>query len=149
MDDLWRILSNFEEYFHSLTSCVGHVIPKERSYGPVFDNEDSFILQVFGAQDIKIWENPAGRLPPFTSEDSDDFDPESLGEPKESVSMRIGDCLYLPRGFVFSGTEIGTSQSYFLKISVNLDNSCADWMVQNINTIISRTALKPENSFLR
>ena len=126
------------------------MIPKGREYGPQFDNQDNFILQVCGSQEIKVWENPGAPLPPFTSDESSELDPDTLGEEKEKIKIRIGDCLYLPRGFVFSGSEsTGSGQSYFIKISINLDNSCADWMCQNINTIISKTALKPNNHFIR
>jgi len=69
------------------------VLAKGKSYGPQFDNTDNFILQLNSTQEIKIWENPEGKLPPFNSEDHE-LNESDLGEPLETISMRVGKVLY-------------------------------------------------------
>ena len=91
-DDLWRILSDLEAFFQSVISCYVSVLAKSKTYGPQFDNTDNFILQLNSTQEIKIWENPEGKLPPFNSDDHE-LNESELGEPLETVSMRVGKVL--------------------------------------------------------
>merc|ERR1712131_258464 len=147
-DDLWRILSDLEAFFQSVISCYVSVLARGKTYGPQFDNTDNFILQLNSTQEIKIWENPEGKLPPFNSDDHE-LNETDLGEPLETISMRVGDCLYLPRGFVYSGVSSEAASSFSLNLALNQDMSSADWLVQNLNTVISKTAMRPSSVKLR
>ena len=82
-----------EAFFQSVISCYVSVLAKGKSYGPQFDNTDNFILQLNSTQEIKIWENPEGKLPPFNSDDHE-LNESDLGEPLETISMRVGKVRY-------------------------------------------------------
>ena len=75
-----------------MISCYVSVLAKGKTYGPQFDNTDNFILQLNSTQEIKIWENPEGKLPPFNSDDHELNEPD-LGQPLETISMRVGKVL--------------------------------------------------------
>ena len=88
-------------------------------------------------------------MPPFGAEE---IEPDvELGEPLDTVELRQGDCLYIPRGVVYETKTPaeGLASSYQLLIQTNQDQSCADWMVQNLNTIISKTAMTVNAEQLR
>ena len=88
-------------------------------------------------------------MPPFGAEELD-ADVE-LGEALDTVELRQGDCLYVPRGVVYETKTPadGVASSYQLLIQFNQDQSNADWLVQNLNTIISKTAMTVNAERLR
>jgi Cupin superfamily protein len=64
---------------------------------PHYDSDNSFVLQISGAKDWKIFHTevalpigPQGHL----------VDADTLGEPSRRLTMRPGDLLYVPRGLV-------------------------------------------------
>jgi len=148
-DDLWRLVSHLEEYWQSVVSLKALATPKEAQYGPRFDNQDTFLLQLSGSATCRIWPNPEAKLPPFGAEELD-ADVE-LGEALDTVELRQGDCLYVPRGVVYETKTPadGVASSYQLLIQFNQDQSNADWLVQNLNTIISKTAMTVNAERLR
>ena len=124
-------------------------MPKDAQYGPRFDNQDTFVLQLTGSSTCRLWPNPEAKLPPFGAEE---IEPDvELGEALDTVELRQGDCLYIPRGVVYETKTPaeGLASSYQLLIQTNQDQSRADWMVQNLNTIISKTAMTVNAEQLR
>ena len=92
-----------------MISCYVSVLAKGKSFGPQFDNTDNFILQLNSTQEIKIWENPEGKLPPFNS-DEHELNETDLGEPLESISLRVGKVLN-----EFNTIENGIALDLFLR----------------------------------
>lgn len=65
-----------------------------------FDYHDVFVVQLGGSKRWRIWEPlPRTVNPVKGSHAIANPTPDELGEPMLDVTMRPGDCLYLPRGF--------------------------------------------------
>lgn len=78
-----------------------------------FDFHDVFVVQLDGAKRWRLWapldrtELPVrdGARPPMPSWDE-------LGEPLMDLTLRAGDCLYLPRGFPHAAEALASSSAH-------------------------------------
>ena len=78
-----------------------------------FDFHDVFVLQLDGRKRWRVWEPLPRTHQPVRSgpkEPMPTFD--ELGEPALDLTLRAGDCLYLPRGFPHAAETIDAASSH-------------------------------------
>jgi ribosomal protein L16 Arg81 hydroxylase len=93
-----QLTREFQAVFFARLEVHLFVTPaRAQGLAPHYDSDDSFVLQISGAKDWKIFNTevalpigPQGHL----------VDAGKLGEPSRRLTMRPGDLLYVPRGLV-------------------------------------------------
>jgi len=106
---------------NNLALDLGHAVQVNAYLSPVaakglelhFDFHDVFVLQLDGCKRWRVWEPLARTLQPVRSgpkEAMPTFD--ELGEPAMDLTLRAGDCLYLPRGFPHAAETVDAASSH-------------------------------------
>jgi len=145
-DDFWRVMAALEEAFGALVGANIYWTPKStQGLAPHWDSIDAFVLQLNGTKKWKLWKNPEMELPPGAA--SVDLNPEELGEPTAEVELAPGDLLYMPRGLVHCAVSGEEESSIHATFSVNENQSAANWLSVNFNSLLDRLA--EEQRFLR
>lgn len=113
-DNLWRLCASLEGSLGCLVGCNQYVTPPgKQGLAPHYDDVEIFVLQVQGEKIWKLYEKKEYML---ANAPSGDLLETSLGAPPSmEVTLRPGDCLYMPRGTVHHATA--SSQSSHLTIS--------------------------------
>lgn len=119
LDQRWSPISMLAR---GLEDDLGHRVgvnayftpPRSQGFLPHADDHDVFILQMEGAKTWRIY-NPLIELP--TREIPQEAIRRSLGAPARVVTLRPGDLLYLPRGWIH---ECSTSRSASLHLTVGI-----------------------------
>jgi hypothetical protein len=113
-DNLWRLCASLEGSLGCLVGCNQYITPPgKQGLAPHYDDVEIFVLQVQGEKLWKLYEKKEFML---ANAPSGDLLETSLGAPPSmEVTLRPGDCLYMPRGTVHHATA--SSQSSHLTIS--------------------------------
>lgn len=141
-DDLWRVIADLEETFQTLVGAKARIQPaKSKALPPVFNSTDSFIQQLNGKCFVKIWKASEIDLAP---EDTiEEFKEDEMREADETLELAPGDMLYIPRGAVFStALENENESSSYLHLTMNSQNTVAQWLNVNFPTFLDKTAFQ-------
>ncbi|MET0460785.1 MAG: cupin domain-containing protein [Ilumatobacteraceae bacterium] len=106
---------------NNLALDLGHAVQINAYLSPVaakglelhFDFHDVFVLQLDGRKRWRVWEPLARTHQPVRGgpkEPMPTFD--ELGEPAMDLTLRAGDCLYLPRGFPHAAETVDAASSH-------------------------------------
>jgi len=123
-----------DEYFHHVFAVVYLTPPDSFAVRMHNDDQDVFLLQVWGTKHWTILNAPT--MLPYTEEmvgKDDPVPPEAVGEPIMSFDMQAGDVLYIPRGFLH---EASTSAEPSLHITVTMPTSDYCWGVQLVKHLM-------------
>jgi hypothetical protein len=106
---------------NNLALDLGHAVQINAYLSPAaakglelhFDFHDVFVLQLDGCKRWRVWEPLARTNQPVRSgpkEPMPTFD--ELREPAMDLTLRAGDCLYLPRGFPHAAETVDSASSH-------------------------------------
>jgi ribosomal protein L16 Arg81 hydroxylase len=87
--------------------------PHAKGFTPHWDHQEAFILQLWGS---KHWKIERERRSFWTGNDERDDDLDLRGDP-DSVTLKPGDLIYIPRGFVHA-VEAGPEPSLHITLEV-------------------------------
>ena len=126
-DEVWAMVAQLEEYFGCGGGCNSYLTPAGcQGFAPHWDDVDAFILQVEGVKHWRIYapRSPDEALPRFSSPN---FAQDELGgEPLAEVTLRPGDLLYLPRGFIHQAESDAEHDSLHLTLSTGRQHTWRD-----------------------
>jgi ribosomal protein L16 Arg81 hydroxylase len=92
-----RLCRTMEQLFHFPSGANLYLTPpKSQGFSAHYDTHDVFVLQISGEKRWDIWA-PTYSLP---LRESNQPVPRDLAGPAESILLKPGDLLYLPRGFI-------------------------------------------------
>lgn len=137
----WPALIDFSQ---QLAADLGHPVqvnayvtpPQNTGFSDHYDVHDVFVLQVEGE---KLWQvrSPVNELPlrdqPWEQRKSD-VTRAAAQPPLLEFTMRPGDCLYLPRGFLHSATALGG-------VSTHLTIGVHPWTLHHLASDLASAAL--------
>ncbi len=119
------------------TGANAYLSPKNgQGFMPHFDTHDVFVLQTEGSKKWSVY----GRYRDFPQcSDKTRIAADSLGKPVCSYTMKGGDLLYIPRGFVHEANTVG---SVSLHITLGVHSLC--WSDLIAEVIESATEADPK-----
>jgi len=129
-----RLCTDFATTFHATTKSVGFITPpRSKGHGPHYDAFEGFIVQTHGTKTWYLYE----QVKPLPTRPQGLRD-EDLGEQIMCVTLRPGDCLYVPWAFphhAIAGDEI----SCHLTVTV-IQPSWSQVLIQLMKSAIPREA---------
>jgi len=116
---MWRPVSilcrNIEALLNYSADTNVYLTPKSsQGFKPHYDTHDVFILQISGFKHWRLYSNPI--VLPLSSQKYDSTQ-YNIGEPLQEFTVKPGDLIYIPRGFVH---EALTSDTHSLHITLGL-----------------------------
>ena len=106
-EPIWRFISLLEEFFGCGGGANVYATPpgNKQGFAPHWDDIDAWILQLDGAKRWRVYAPLSinETLPRYSSHNLDESE---LGTMIGEVTLRAGDVLYLPRGFVHQAVTI-------------------------------------------
>lgn len=132
------------EFSQQLAADLGHPVqvnayvtpPQSTGFSDHYDVHDVFVLQVAGEKQWRVrgpvLESPL-RGQPWTAR-RDAIEAAAAREPLLELTMRPGDCLYLPRGYLHSATALGG-------VSVHLTVGVHTWTRYTVAEELAAAAL--------
>lgn len=104
------------ELHHRVNANLYFTPPRAQGFAPHFDSHDVFILQLEGEKDWRLY----GSIPlPLEDDELQPLEKAKLGRPSRTFTLRAGDVLYIPRGFVHEAVSRETS-SLHLTVGVHV-----------------------------
>jgi ribosomal protein L16 Arg81 hydroxylase len=146
LQGLHRVWPPVLEFSQQLAADLGHptqvnayVTPPENAgFSDHYDVHDVFVLQVEGEKRWRI-RRPVQPLPlrtqPWTEHRSEVEAAAASTAPLIETTLRPGDCLYLPRGFLHSATALGG-------VSIHLTVGVHPWTRHALAEQLARVALE-------
>lgn len=131
--DMCRVLA--ADYFHHVFAVVYLTPPNSYAVRLHNDDQDVFLLQVWGTKHWKI-RNAVPKIGAYTEEmvgKDEPVPPELISEPIMSFDMQPGDVLYIPRGFLH---EAATSTEPSLHITITMPTSDYCWGIQLVKHLM-------------
>lgn len=126
MDRLHSLMSRLEEHWRSFAGCNAYLTPAgTQGFAPHYDDIEAFVLQTEGAKQWAVYEprSPDEVLPRYSS---GNFSQDEIGEPVLTCTLRPGDLLYFPRGFIHQAKSVDDTHSLHLTISTGLHSTWYD-----------------------
>ena len=123
---VWRLLSLLEHCFGSFVGANSYLTPAAtQGFAPHYDDIEAFILQVEGAKEWRVYApvSPGETLPRSSSADLTHAD---IGEPVLTATLRAGELLYFPRGWVHEARSVTDADSLHLTVSTALRHTWRD-----------------------
>ena len=134
-DPLWAMLTQLEEFFGSGSGANVYATPAgSQGFAPHWDDIDAFVLQLEGTKHWRVYapRSEAEELPRFSSPN---LSADELGPLLADVTLRPGDLLYLPRGFVHQAM-CGDDASLHLTASVGRMHSWRDLLETGLTGVL-------------
>jgi lysine-specific demethylase/histidyl-hydroxylase NO66 len=129
-----RLCADFAETFSAATKSVGFITPPySEGHGPHYDAFEGFIVQTHGTKTWYLYE----RVKPLPTRPQG-LRAEDLGEQIMSVTLRPGDCLYVPWAFPHHATA-GDEISCHLTVTV-IQPSWSQVLTELMKSAIPREA---------
>jgi lysine-specific demethylase/histidyl-hydroxylase NO66 len=123
---LSTLLYLFDEAMSCSTGMNSYWTPRQaQGFAPHYDDVDVFMLQLEGSKRWRVYSPPtaADELPRVSSPD---YKPSDLPAPLLDVTLRAGEVLYLPRGWVHQGITSATEHSLHVTVSAFQNHTWAD-----------------------
>lgn len=113
-----------EEFFSCRVSASAYLTPVQaKAFHVHFDTHDVLILQVEGSKRFNLFRNASAPHLPLARQ-SYSIPGEAVGEATDTILLKPGDCLYIPRGLVHAAH---TDDAHSLHLSIGLHpNKVAD-----------------------
>eukprot|EP01052_Picozoa_sp_SAG31_P007354 SAG31_NODE_350_length_17241_cov_156.139715_12_plen_591_part_00 len=124
--NVWQLLTDLESSFGSFVGSNSYLTPAgSQGFAPHYDDIEAFVLQLEGKKQWQVYQPRSEQetLPRFASAD---FDPSEIGEPVLSVTLKPGDLLYFPRGWIHQARSCDDDISLHLTVSTALRNTFSD-----------------------
>lgn len=138
-DAVQTLLSTLEMEFQCMVGANAYLTPPRSSQGfaPHYDDIDAFCLQLQGSKRWKVYE-PTIELPRASSED---FTPDDLEGKKPTLDMtlREGDILYMPRGWIHQACTLKDDTEHSLHLTVS---TMQQWAWVDLMEIVLPEALQ-------
>ncbi|VDP87131.1 unnamed protein product, partial [Echinostoma caproni] len=141
-------LALLQEYFGCFVGANVYLTPPgTQGFAPHYDDIEAFIMQLEGSKNWRVYapRTPSEKLP---RESSPNFTQEELGKPVMTVTLKPGDLLYLPRGFIHQGTTPDDTHSLHLTISTYQKHTWGDFLTKLL-PIALRSAMETDVEFRR
>ncbi|CAK1555278.1 unnamed protein product [Leptosia nina] len=118
--------TTLQEYFRSFVGANAYLTPPDsQGFAPHYDDIEAFILQTEGKKQWRIYKpREENEVLPRTS--STNFTDDVIGEPIMEVTLKAGDMIYFPRGYIHQGVTIDGEHSLHVTISMYQKHSWAD-----------------------
>ncbi|KAA0191349.1 Lysine-specific demethylase NO66, partial [Fasciolopsis buskii] len=139
-------LSLLQEYFGCFVGANVYLTPPgSQGFAPHYDDIEAFIMQLEGSKEWRIYapRSPSEKLP---RESSPNFTEKDLGKPMMTVTLKPGDLLYLPRGFIHQGSTSDETHSLHLTISTYQKHTWGDFLSKLI-PIALQSAMETDVEF--
>ena len=145
LQGLHRVWAPVLDFSQQLAADLGHPTqvnayvtpPESTGFSDHYDVHDVFVLQVEGEKRWRI-RPPVHPLPlrtqPWTDHRSE-VEAAATTEPLIETTLRPGDCLYLPRGYLHSATALGG-------VSIHLTIGVHPWTRHRLAEQLARVALE-------
>eukprot|EP00908_Phaeocystis_cordata_P001047 Transcript_11123.p2 GENE.Transcript_11123~~Transcript_11123.p2 ORF type:complete len:511 (-),score=238.91 Transcript_11123:80-1612(-) len=124
-DEVWGMVALLEEYFGCGGGCNAYLTPAHsQGFAPHFDDVDAFVLQVEGSKRWRVYapRSEEEALPRFSSPN---FAQEDIGVPLAELTLRAGELLYLPRGWIHQAESVD-EDSLHLTLSTGRQHTYRD-----------------------
>lgn len=141
--NLHTVNAMMQEYFGCFVGANAYLTPPDsQGFAPHFDDIEAFILQIEGQKKWKVYKPrlPAEELPRFSSRNLTE---EELDKPVMEVTLKAGDMLYFPRGYIHQGCTDPDYHSLHVTISVYQRNSFAD-LLEKALPVALHSAIKSD-----
>ncbi|TPP56448.1 Lysine-specific demethylase NO66 [Fasciola gigantica] len=139
-------LSLLQEYFGCFVGANVYLTPPgSQGFAPHYDDIEAFIMQLEGSKQWRVYapRTPSEKLP---REPSPNFTEKDLGKPMMTVTLKPGDLLYLPRGFIHQGSTSDEAHSLHLTISTYQKHTWGDFMTK-LMPIALQSAIETDVEF--
>ncbi|KEG08929.1 lysine-specific demethylase NO66 [Trypanosoma grayi] len=96
-----------------------------QGFAPHYDDVDVFLLQLEGEKEWRLYDPPEA-VDVLSRHSSEDYVPQQLPQPTQTLCLVPGDVLYMPRGTVHQGRTFDHTHSLHVTFSANQMNTWAD-----------------------
>jgi len=105
--------------------------PGSQGFHTHYDSHDVFILQIEGEKAWRLYDRPVDA--PYRGES---FEPgkHPVGEPRQSFTLKAGDCAYVPRGLMHDASTSGECASLHITCGL-LVKTWADLMLEAVSQV--------------
>lgn len=137
-----------QEYFHCLVGANIYVTPpNSQGFAPHYDDIEAFVMQIEGKKKWYLYppRDVNERLP---RESSENFNQDDIGEPAITVTLKPGDLLYFPRGWIHQAKTVENSHSIHITLSVYQKTAYADLFEELMKQTV-RKAIETNVAFRR
>ncbi|RNF26376.1 lysine-specific demethylase NO66 [Trypanosoma conorhini] len=134
------VLVLLEEIFGCFCGLNSYWTPaNSQGFAPHYDDVDVFLLQLEGEKEWRLYDPPA-TVDVLSRHSSEDYAPEQLPKPKQTLRLVAGDVLYMPRGTVHQGRTYSHAHSLHVTFSANQMNAWADLMKHAVTHVVEKLA---------
>ena len=139
-EPVWRLLASLQDEWGSLAAANAYYTPASaQGFSPHFDDVEVFAMQLEGAKTWTLYAPPEEEreLPRLPSRN---FAQDELPPVYASVTLRRGDLLYFPRGWIHQCTCAAEEPSLHLTVSCAHKNAHVDFLEELLPNSIARCA---------
>jgi len=139
-EPVWRLLAALQDEWGSMAAANAYYTPAAaQGFSPHFDDVEVFAMQLEGAKTWTLYAPPeeARELPRLPSRN---FAQDELPPVYASVTLRPGDLLYFPRGWIHQCTCAAADPSLHLTVSCAHKNAHVDFLEELLPNAIARCA---------
>ncbi|EEB11447.1 conserved hypothetical protein [Pediculus humanus corporis] len=124
--NVWLLNTNLQEFFNCFVGANMYLTPAgTQGFAPHYDDIEAFVLQLEGQKHWKVY-NPRDSSEVLARESSKNFKEDEIGKPILKVTLKPGDMLYFPRGYIHQAKCLPDTHSLHLTVSCYQKNSWAD-----------------------
>ncbi|KRT78949.1 hypothetical protein AMK59_6874, partial [Oryctes borbonicus] len=112
------MLSTLQEYFGSMVGANVYLTPSgSQGFAPHYDDIEAFVIQLEGHKNWKLYapRTNAEMLPRYSSQN---LPRNELQAPIKELTLKAGDLLYFPRGFIHEASTDKDAHSLHITVSV-------------------------------
>ncbi|OON18806.1 cupin family protein [Opisthorchis viverrini] len=121
-------LSLLQEYFGCFVGANVYLTPPgSQGFAPHYDDIEAFVLQLEGTKRWRIYA-PRNESEKLACDPSPNFTQEEIGEPILTATLKPGDVLYFPRGYIHQAETSEDTHSLHLTISAYQKHSWGDFL---------------------
>jgi len=128
VDPIHSLLSSFEAEFGCMVGANAYLTPPNGAQGfaPHYDDIEAFILQLEGEKHWKVYPPFPGTHNVLPRTSSQDFTMKEMKnhKPVLDITLKEGDVLYMPRGWIHQASTSTSSTSSTKKTFIAFDNKC-------------------------
>ncbi|TGZ55486.1 hypothetical protein CRM22_010396 [Opisthorchis felineus] len=121
-------LSLLQEYFGCFVGANVYLTPPgSQGFAPHYDDIEAFVLQLEGTKRWRVYA-PRDESEKLACDPSPNFTQEEIGEPILTATLKPGDVLYFPRGYIHQAETSEDAHSLHLTISTYQKHSWGDFL---------------------
>jgi ribosomal protein L16 Arg81 hydroxylase len=110
--------------------------PGNQGFNTHYDDHDVFVIQVAGEKHWRLYQKPIEN--PYRGEN---FKPNThdVGESEQEFLLKMGDCVYIPRGLMHDAVGHGDEPSLHITVGL-IVKSWADLMLESLSEVAMRNS---------